>query len=181
SDQKDNTHDTSANTKFAKQSIVENLPTIGESHALSKPVTSNSVSTPQESKGIDNTKTRRPQPSSNTKHDRVPSASKSSRNKNKEAGVKEQHRNLLLSKNTKHMSSPKKVGFIERLATTKPRKPRFLLRWSPTGKLFDRKGKILESSKSESQSDCPNDDNACSSNTMEPKIKRFPNSTSLVG
>nr|GEW92196.1 retrovirus-related Pol polyprotein from transposon TNT 1-94 [Tanacetum cinerariifolium] len=165
-DQKDNTRDTSANTKFAKQSIVENLPKVGESH--SKPVTSNSVSTPQESKvvkndkvitsgmfminpfktskeakhvpnnvrasartkpiivsqlfvvfkkevnsdsngfsstGIDNSKTRRPQPRSNTKNDRVLSASKSSQSKNKEAKVEEHHRNLLLSKNTKHMSS----------------------------------------------------------------------------
>nr|GFB02820.1 hypothetical protein [Tanacetum cinerariifolium] len=56
SDQKDNTHDTSVNTKFAKQSIVENLPKVGETHALSKPVTSNSVSTPQESKGVNNDK-----------------------------------------------------------------------------------------------------------------------------
>nr|GFD53312.1 hypothetical protein [Tanacetum cinerariifolium] len=54
SDQKDNTHDTSENTKFAKQLIVENLPNIGEAHALSKPVTSNSVSTPQKSKGVNN-------------------------------------------------------------------------------------------------------------------------------
>nr|GEW44369.1 integrase, catalytic region, zinc finger, CCHC-type, peptidase aspartic, catalytic [Tanacetum cinerariifolium] len=36
---------------------------------------------------VDNTKTRRPQPRSNTKNDRVPSASKSSRSKNKEAEV----------------------------------------------------------------------------------------------
>nr|GEZ63051.1 hypothetical protein [Tanacetum cinerariifolium] len=235
---------------------------LGEIHALSKPVTSNSVPTPQESKvvkndkvivpgmfrinpfktfreekhvpnnvrasaktkpitisqhpvitkkdvnsdsdglsstGIDNTKTRRLQPRSNTKNDRVSSASKSSRSKNKGAEVEEQHRNLLLSKNTKHMSSacnnikldsqnviskvvckhkanvsikekqkkhhpkvkkPKKVGFIERLATPKPRKPRFLLRWSPTGRLFDQKGKIVASSESESQSDCSNGDNA---------------------
>nr|GFA11243.1 hypothetical protein [Tanacetum cinerariifolium] len=168
SDQKDNTHDTSKNTKFAKQPIVENLPKVGEINALSKPVTSNSVSTPQESKGVnndtmiapgmfrinhfktskdekhvpnsvrasdkkkpttvsqppvitkkdvnsdlnglsstgvDNTKTRRPQPKSNTKHDRVPSAFKSSRSKNKEANVEEHHRNLLLSKNNKHISS----------------------------------------------------------------------------
>nr|GFB59912.1 hypothetical protein [Tanacetum cinerariifolium] len=139
SDQKDNIHDTSENTKFAKQPIVENLSKVGESHALSKPVTSNSVSTPQESigvnndkvisqgmfrinlfktsreekhvpnnvstsartksitvsqpsvftkkdvnydlnglssTGVDNTKTRRPQHRSNTKQDRVPSASK---------------------------------------------------------------------------------------------------------
>nr|GEU48176.1 reverse transcriptase domain-containing protein [Tanacetum cinerariifolium] len=52
SDQKDNNQDTSKNTKFAKQPIAEILPKIGETNALSKPVTSNSVSTPQVSKGI---------------------------------------------------------------------------------------------------------------------------------
>nr|GFA47180.1 hypothetical protein [Tanacetum cinerariifolium] len=56
SDQKDNTQNTSKNTKFAKQPIVENLPNVGETHALSKPVTSNSISTPQESKGVNNDK-----------------------------------------------------------------------------------------------------------------------------
>nr|GEZ07901.1 hypothetical protein [Tanacetum cinerariifolium] len=147
---------------------MENLPKIGKTNALSKPVTSNSDSTPQESKsvnndkaialgifwinpsktsreekqvpniirasarkkpitvsqphvitkkevnfvlnglsstGVDNTKTRRPQPRSNTKNDRVPSACKSSRSQNKEAEVEEHHRNLLLSKNKKHISS----------------------------------------------------------------------------
>nr|GFB96752.1 hypothetical protein [Tanacetum cinerariifolium] len=54
--------------------------------------------------GVENTKTIRPQPRSNTKNDRVPSASKSSRSKNKEAKVEEHHRNLLLSKNNKHIS-----------------------------------------------------------------------------
>nr|GEZ86337.1 retrovirus-related Pol polyprotein from transposon TNT 1-94 [Tanacetum cinerariifolium] len=174
-------------------------------------------------KGIDNTKTRRPQPRSNTKNDRVPSVSKSSQRKNKGAEIEEHHMNLLLSKNIKHMSSvcnnikldshnviskvvcamctqclisvnhdvclrnyvdgknsrgkklkenvsikdkqkkhqlqvkkPKKVGFIKRLATPKPRKPRFLLRWSPTGRVFDQKGKIVDSSESESQSECFN-------------------------
>nr|GEX05918.1 integrase, catalytic region, zinc finger, CCHC-type, peptidase aspartic, catalytic [Tanacetum cinerariifolium] len=53
---------------------------------------------------IDNTKTRRPQPRSNTQNDRDPSTSKSSRSKNKGVEVKEHHRNLLLSKNKKHMS-----------------------------------------------------------------------------
>nr|GFC28876.1 hypothetical protein [Tanacetum cinerariifolium] len=57
------------------------------------------------STGVDNTKTRRPQPRRNTKHDRVPSASKSSRSKNKEAEVEEHHMNLLLSMNNKHISS----------------------------------------------------------------------------
>nr|GEZ95610.1 ribonuclease H-like domain-containing protein [Tanacetum cinerariifolium] len=272
SDQKDNTQDLSANNKFAKQPIVENLPKIGKTNDLSKPVTSNSVSTPQESKGvnndkviapgmfrinpsktsreakqvpktisasvrtkpitvpqppvitkkdvnfdlnglsstgIDNTNTRRPQPRSNTKNDRVPSASKSSRNQNKEAKVEEHHRNLLLSKNNKHISSacnnikidspnviskvvcamckkclisvnhdkclsqnvngknscgknqkakvsvkeiqkkyqpkaskPKKVGTRESLATPKPRQSRLLLRWLPTGKLFNQEGNL---------------------------------------
>nr|GFC67960.1 hypothetical protein [Tanacetum cinerariifolium] len=53
---KDTSCDTSKNTKFAKQPIVEILPKIGETNALSKPVTSNSVSTPQESKGVNNAK-----------------------------------------------------------------------------------------------------------------------------
>nr|GFC34440.1 hypothetical protein [Tanacetum cinerariifolium]GFC37459.1 hypothetical protein [Tanacetum cinerariifolium] len=147
---------------------MENLPKVGKTNALSNPVTSNSVSTPQEPKsvnndkviapgmfkinpfknsreekhvpnivsastrtkpiivsqthvitkkdvnsdvnglsstGVDNIKTRRPQPRSNTKNDRVPSVSKSSRSQNKEAKVEEHHRNLLLSKNNNHISS----------------------------------------------------------------------------
>nr|GEX17802.1 hypothetical protein [Tanacetum cinerariifolium] len=57
----------------------------------------NSDSNGLSSTGIDNTKTRRPQPRSYTKNDRVPSASKISRSKNKDANVEEHHRNLLLS------------------------------------------------------------------------------------
>nr|GFC19408.1 hypothetical protein [Tanacetum cinerariifolium] len=56
SDQKDNTHNTSANTKFAKQPILENLPKIGKTNVLSKPVTSKSDFTPQESKSVNNDK-----------------------------------------------------------------------------------------------------------------------------
>ncbi|GJY72212.1 hypothetical protein Tco_0475915 [Tanacetum coccineum] len=53
--------------------------------------------------GIHNTaKTRRPQHKSNTKKDRVPSASKGSCIKNNKVEVEEHHRNLLLSKNQKH-------------------------------------------------------------------------------
>nr|GFB21369.1 retrovirus-related Pol polyprotein from transposon TNT 1-94 [Tanacetum cinerariifolium] len=199
------------------------------------------------STGVDNTKTKRPHPRRNTKHDRVPSASKGSRSKNKKAEVEEHHMNLLLSKNNKHISSacnnikidsqdviskvicamckkclisvnhdeclrnyvngknsrgkkqkakvsfkenqmkyqpkvtkPKKVGSYESLATPKPRKSRLLLRWSLTGRLFDQEGKIVDFSESESQSDCSNGDNACTSKMLEPKIKQFPNSTSLL-
>nr|GEV04020.1 hypothetical protein [Tanacetum cinerariifolium] len=50
-------------------------------------------------------KIKRPQFRSNTKNDRIPSASKSSCSKNKEVEVEEHVRNLSLSKNKKHMSS----------------------------------------------------------------------------
>nr|GEV37868.1 reverse transcriptase [Tanacetum cinerariifolium] len=146
SDQKDNTQDSSKNTKFTKQPNVEilskivvnnakviapgmfrispdkvsrdvkKMPNTVSARSRTKPIT---VSQPNaiikknvnsdlnglSSIGLDNTKTRRPQPRSNTKNDRVPSASKSSRSMNKEVKVEEHHRNLLLSKKNKHISS----------------------------------------------------------------------------
>nr|GEX75825.1 integrase, catalytic region, zinc finger, CCHC-type, peptidase aspartic, catalytic [Tanacetum cinerariifolium] len=107
----DITRSSSANTKFAKQAISRKPPPkVGETHALSKPVTANSIPTPRESNSeklsvVDNTKTRRPQPRSNTKNDRVSFASKSSHSKNKEVEVEEHHRKLQLSRNKKHMST----------------------------------------------------------------------------
>nr|GEW27285.1 hypothetical protein [Tanacetum cinerariifolium] len=224
----DNKSGTSANTKFVKQSIVENLPKVGETHALSKPVTSNFVPTPQELKVMKNIKVIAPgmfkinhfKTSREEKH--VPNTVRASArttpitvsqppngiskvvcamckkclisvnhdvclrnyvNGKNSRGKKHKANVSIKEKQKKHqpkVKKPKKVGFIERLATPKPRKPRFLLRWSPTGRLFDQKGKIVDSSKSESQSDCSNGDNACTSNTLEPKIKWFPNSTSLL-
>nr|GFC25891.1 hypothetical protein [Tanacetum cinerariifolium] len=90
-------------------------------------------------------------------------------------------KNETQQKNQPEIKKSKKVGFFKSLATPKPRKSRILFRWSPTGRLFDQDGKISDSSESKSQSDCSNGDNACTSNTMEPKIKRFPNSTYLLG
>nr|GFA73888.1 integrase, catalytic region, zinc finger, CCHC-type, peptidase aspartic, catalytic [Tanacetum cinerariifolium] len=176
------------------------------------------------STGVDNTKTRRPQPRSNTKHDRVPSASKSSRSNNKEAKIDSQDvisklvcamckkcltsvnhdkclRNYVNGKNPygkkqkakvsfkenqieyhPKVAKPKKVESHKSLATPKPRKSRLLLRWSPTGRMFDLNGKIIASSESESQSDCSKGDNACTYNHVEPTIKRFPHATfSLAG
>ncbi|GKA27692.1 hypothetical protein Tco_0713860 [Tanacetum coccineum] len=216
-------------------SVRTNPITVSQPHVVTKKDV-NSDSNGLSSTGVDNTaKTRRPQSRSNTKNERVSSASKSSCNKNKEVEVEEHPRNLLLSKNRKHMSSecnnvklairndkskvicamckqclitanhdvcmlnyvndmnshqkkqkpkdikPKKVGSNERLALPKPSKPRFCFRWSPTGRLFDIKGKIIASIESESQSDCSNGDNACTSNPPEPTIKQFPNSTYLLG
>nr|GEW58579.1 hypothetical protein [Tanacetum cinerariifolium] len=99
---------------------------------------------------------------------------------------KKQKENVSINENQKKqkpkVKKTKKVGSIERLASPKPSNPRYFLRWSPTGRLFDLKGKIIASSKSESQSDCNKGDNACTSNPLEPTIKRFPNSTfSLAG
>nr|GFA88217.1 integrase, catalytic region, zinc finger, CCHC-type, peptidase aspartic, catalytic [Tanacetum cinerariifolium] len=78
--------------------------TVSQPHVITKKEV-NSDLNGLSSTGVDNTKTRRPQPRSNKNHDRVPSVSKSSRSKNKEAEVEEHHRNLLLSKNNKHISS----------------------------------------------------------------------------
>ncbi|GJU93718.1 integrase, catalytic region, zinc finger, CCHC-type containing protein [Tanacetum coccineum] len=55
------------------------------------------------------------------------------------------------------VKKPKIKGSNKRLASLKPSKPRSCLRWSPTGRMFDLKGKIIESSKSESQSDSSKD------------------------
>nr|GEW05871.1 hypothetical protein [Tanacetum cinerariifolium] len=72
---------------------------------------------------------------------------------------------------------PKQVGFKERLACTpKPRLPRFS-QWSPTGRSFDLKGKLVASK----ETNCPNDDKACTSNPQEPMRKWFKNSTVFLG
>ncbi|GJT47568.1 retrovirus-related pol polyprotein from transposon TNT 1-94 [Tanacetum coccineum] len=201
--------------KPSKASVRTNPITISQPHVIIKKavnIDSNGFS----STGVDiTTKTRRPQPRSNTKNDRVPSASKSSRIMNKEVEVEDHPRNLLLSKNKKHMSSEcnniklairndkseivcamckqclitvnhdacvlnyvnvinsrrkkqktnvsnianqtkhkaqiwksKNVGHKERLASPKHSKPRMHLRWSPTAKKFDHRGKIIASSDS---------------------------------
>nr|GFA75286.1 integrase, catalytic region, zinc finger, CCHC-type, peptidase aspartic, catalytic [Tanacetum cinerariifolium] len=207
SDQKDNTKNSSENTKFAKQPIVKHLPKVGmfrinpsktsreEKHvpntlsasARTKPITVTQppVNTKKDvnsdlnglsSARIDNTKTRRPQPRSNTKNDRnVNGKNSCGKNHKAKVSVKE-----IQKKYQPKVAKPKKIGTHESLATPKPRKPRFLLRWSPTGRLFDQEGKLTASSNSKSQYDCSNGDNACTSKDMEPKIKRFLNSTSLL-
>nr|GEY21226.1 retrovirus-related Pol polyprotein from transposon TNT 1-94 [Tanacetum cinerariifolium] len=245
-DQKDNTQDTSKNTKFSKKPIVENLPKVGETNALSNPVTSNSVSTPQESKGVNNDKVLAPgmfriNPFKTSREEKHVLNTVSARNRTKPITVsqppvitkkdvnsdlnglssigdviskvvcamckkclisvnhneclhnyvngknshgKKQKAKVSFKENQMKyqpkVTKPKKVGTRESLATPKPKKSRLLLRWLPTGRLLDQEGKIVDSSESDSQSDCVNGDNACTSNSLEPKIKRFPNSTSLL-
>ncbi|GKC16927.1 retrovirus-related pol polyprotein from transposon TNT 1-94 [Tanacetum coccineum] len=76
-------------------------------------------------------------------------------------------------KHKPQVKKPKKVGSKERLASPKPSKPRMCLRWSPTGRSFDLRGKIIESIDSECKSDSSNGDNACTSNPQEPTSNDF--------
>ncbi|GJS28844.1 retrovirus-related pol polyprotein from transposon TNT 1-94 [Tanacetum coccineum] len=86
-------------------SIRTNPITISQTHVITKKDV-NSNSNGLSSTRIESTaKTRRSQPRSNTKNDRVPSASKSSCIKNKEVEVEEHHMKLMFSKNKIHMSS----------------------------------------------------------------------------
>nr|GEY68866.1 integrase, catalytic region, zinc finger, CCHC-type, peptidase aspartic, catalytic [Tanacetum cinerariifolium] len=183
-DQKDNTQDSSANTKFAKQPIMENLPKIGKTNTLSKPVTLNSDSTPQESKSVNNdmviapgmfritpSKTSREEKQDviskvicamckkcliSVNHDKCLSNSVNAKNsygKNQKAKVSVKE---IRMKYQPKVSKPKTVGTRQSLATPKPRKSRLLLRWSPTGKLFNQEGKLVASSESKSKSACSN-------------------------
>ncbi|GJT00034.1 retrovirus-related pol polyprotein from transposon TNT 1-94 [Tanacetum coccineum] len=161
-----------------RASVRTNPITVSQPHAVPKKDV-NSNSNGSSSTGVVNTaKTKRPQPRSNTKNDRVPSVSKSRCIKNKQVEVEEHHRNLMLSMNKKHISSECNnvklairndnseivcaMWSKERLASPKPRKPRTYLRWSPTGRMFDLKGKIIGSSDAECHSDYSNGDNAYS-------------------
>nr|GFC39663.1 hypothetical protein [Tanacetum cinerariifolium] len=194
SDEKENTQDTSKNTKFAKQPIAEILPKIGETNALSKPVTSNSVSIPQVSKGMNNAKviapgmfkispdkiSREAKKVPNT-NDRVPSTSKSSRSMSKDVKVEEHHRNLLLSKKNKHMSSAcnsSKIDSQDVKSKVVSAKCKKCLNFVNHDVCLNN---CMNGKKSRGKLVAPSGDNACTSNTIEPKIKRFPNSTSLLG
>nr|GEX77280.1 putative ribonuclease H-like domain-containing protein [Tanacetum cinerariifolium] len=206
--------------KPIKASVRINSITFSQPHVIIEKVINSNLNG-LSSTGVDNiAKTRRPQSSSNTKNDSVPSASKRSRIKNKEVEVEEHPRNLLLSKTKKHMSfecnniklairnvkskivcamckqclitanhnvcvlnfmnDVNSHGSKERLASSKPSKPRMCLRWSPIGRFFDLCAELIGSSDSECKSDnsmC----NACTSNPQEPIIKRFLHSTFSLG
>nr|GFD30679.1 hypothetical protein [Tanacetum cinerariifolium] len=91
--------------------------------------------------------------------------------------------NVPLSANQKRNKTqvwkPKQVGSEERLANKPrlPRLPRLSLKWSPSGRNFDQKGKLVAFK----GTNYPNDDKACTSNPQEPIRKRFPNSTVFLG
>nr|GEV41561.1 retrovirus-related Pol polyprotein from transposon TNT 1-94 [Tanacetum cinerariifolium] len=129
-----------------RASFSTNPITVSQPHVFTKKDV-NSDSNGLSSTGVDNTKIKRPQPRSDTKNNRVPSMSKSSCNKNK--GVeqclisvnhnvcllyyvngktsrgKKQKANVSINEKQKKqqpkLKKTKKVGFIEILATPKPR------------------------------------------------------------
>ncbi|GKD87541.1 hypothetical protein Tco_1358695 [Tanacetum coccineum] len=194
SEQKDTNKGTSVNTQFSKQSILGKppssskpkiysitpfpkstvIPKVGKSNALSKPVTSNSAPSSCESTAVNNERVIAPgifriNP---FKASRYVNGMKS-RTKNQSANVS---KSANQKKHKPRVWKPKKVGSKERLASPKPSTPRSCLRWSPTGRMFDLKGKIIKTSEFVCQSDCSKGDNACTSNPQEP-IKRFPSST----
>nr|GFA84045.1 Gag-Pol polyprotein [Tanacetum cinerariifolium] len=151
----------SVNTKFAKQPIVENLPKIGKTNALSKPVTSNFVSTPQVSKGMNNAKVisqcmfRISPDKVSREAKKVPNTVSAKKVPNTCDTNKVSFKEIQMTYRPK-VSKPKNVGTRESLATPKPRKPRFLFRWSPTSKMFDQDGKLVVPINSESHVDCSN-------------------------
>nr|GEZ11583.1 hypothetical protein [Tanacetum cinerariifolium] len=145
-----------------RASVRINPTTVSQPHDITKKDV-NSDSNSLSSTGVDNT----------------------AKTKSMNSHDKKQKSNVSNTKNQKkqnlNVMKPKKVRSNERIASPKPSKPRSCLRWSPIGRLFDLKGKIIASSEFESQSDCSNGDNACTSNHPEPTIKRFLNFTSFLG
>nr|GEU30669.1 hypothetical protein [Tanacetum cinerariifolium] len=153
----------------------------------------------KQSRLVHTARTRRPLPRGKTRNVRVPSASKTSEVKKNKCLVTANHEACLLSSvNTlnsranklctkvplsanqkRHRAQvwkPKQLGSKERLAN-KPRLPRLSLKWSPSRRSFDLKGKLVVFK----ETNCPNDDKACIYNPQEPMRKWFPNSTMFLG
>ncbi|GKC57409.1 hypothetical protein Tco_1085007 [Tanacetum coccineum] len=132
--------------KHVKSSVRTKPITVSQPHVITKNDV-NSKTNGFSPKDVKNTtRTRRPQP----KSDKYVNGMKS-RKKTQSANVS---KSANQKKHKAQVWKPKNVGSKERFASPKPSKPRSCLRWSPTGRLFDLKGKIIASSKSKSQSDC---------------------------
>nr|GEU48589.1 integrase, catalytic region, zinc finger, CCHC-type, peptidase aspartic, catalytic [Tanacetum cinerariifolium] len=162
-----------------RASVRTNPITVSQPHFITKKVF-NSDSNGFSSTRVDiTTETRRPRPRSNMKNHRndkseivcamckqcLITASQDVFVLNYVNGMnsrgKKQKANASNTENQKKqkpkVKKPKKVESNERLASPKPSKTRSCLKWLPTGRIFNRKRKIIESNKSESHSDCLND------------------------
>ncbi|GJX95746.1 retrovirus-related pol polyprotein from transposon TNT 1-94 [Tanacetum coccineum] len=156
-------------------------------------------------------RTRRPQPKGNTRNDRVPSASKSSKAK-KNVTVEDHRRNLSLSKTQKTMSSECNniklairndnseivYGTCKQCFVTANHDaclPSFVNALNSRANNLCAKVPLVQIKRdighssfdlkgklvASNETNCPNDDNACPSNPQEPIRKRFPNSTVFLG
>ncbi|GJY95125.1 hypothetical protein Tco_0511486 [Tanacetum coccineum] len=164
--------------KHVKASVRTKPITVSQPHVVTKEDVNSNRNGFSPNNVESTTRTRRPQPRNNPKNDKYVNGMKS-RKKNQSANVS---KSANQKKHKPRVWKPKTVGSKERLASPKPSTPRSCLRWSPTGRMFDLKGKIIATSESECQSDCFKGDNACTSNPQEPISKRFPNSTfSMTG
>nr|GEY80372.1 hypothetical protein [Tanacetum cinerariifolium] len=76
-------------------------------------------------------------PSTNNKDENVNGKNSCGKNQKANISVKE-----IQKKYQPNVSKPKKEGSRESLATPKPRKSGLLLRWSPTGRLFNQEGNL---------------------------------------
>ncbi|GKD70319.1 hypothetical protein Tco_1324409, partial [Tanacetum coccineum] len=154
------------------------FPKVGKMNALSNQVTSNSVPSSRKSTVVNNERVIAPgifriNP---FKASRYVNGMKSrmknqSGNLSKSANQKKQKANV---KKSKTLSSE------DRLASSRPSKPKTCLKWLPTGRIFDLCRKITSSSNTESESDTSVCDNASASNPQEPTNKGFPSSTSFL-
>nr|GEX52019.1 hypothetical protein [Tanacetum cinerariifolium] len=168
--------------KHVKASVGTKPITVSQPHVITK----NDVNSKTNSFSLKDvkstTRTRRPHPRNNPKNDKQCLITvnhdvcvlnyvngMNSRGKKQKENVSNQ------KKHKAHVWKPKNVGSKERLASPKPSIPRSCHRWSSTERISDLKGKIITSSKSESQSNCSKGDNACTSNPHEPISRRFPN------
>ncbi|GJW34814.1 hypothetical protein Tco_0057734 [Tanacetum coccineum] len=183
SDQKDTNKGMSANTKFAKQSILGKppsssrpkpyavptlpnstaFPKVGETNALSNPVTSNSVPSSRESTVVNNERVIAPgifriNPFKANRVDNfVPNKHVKTSVRTKPIIVSQPHDDCV-RQYVNGMSSRKKnqSANVSKSANQKTHKAQKNLK---------------------SQSDCSKGDNACTSNPQEPINKRFPSST----
>nr|GEX21897.1 putative ribonuclease H-like domain-containing protein [Tanacetum cinerariifolium] len=128
--------------KQSSASIRTNPITNSQRHVIVKENVSSNMVTASSIGLVHTARIRRPQPKGNTRNARIPYASKSSEVK------KNRHRTQVWK--------PKQVGSKERLAS-KPRLPRLSLKWSPSGRSFDQKGKLVASKGTNFPNDgCPN-------------------------
>nr|GEU93901.1 hypothetical protein [Tanacetum cinerariifolium] len=196
--------------KQSSTSIRINPITNSQRHVTFKDNVSFDTVTASSTGLVHTVRTRRPQPKGNTRNARVHSASKSSEVK-KNITVEDHRRTLLLSKNHKTMLSDcntiklaiqndkSKIvcGTCKQCLVTANHDACLLSSVNALnshannlcanvppvqikrdiGHSFDLKGKLVASK----ETNCPNDDKACTSNPQELMRKRFPNSTVFLG